>query len=63
MEIDCTDRPFSGAVCDFGVAAAVFDVSCGPLVDADGADCPAALLNRLSSSLTRPLCKSMQWKC
>ena len=53
VEIDWTDRPFSGAVCDFGVNEAAAD-SCVLPVDVDGAVWPAALLNRLSNSLTNP---------
>lgn len=54
VEIDCTERPFSGADCDFGVNDDAAD-SCVLPVDVDGAVCPAALLNRLSSSLTKPV--------
>lgn len=54
VDIDCTERPLSGAGCDFGVTVAVFDASCVLLVDVDGTDCPAALLSRLSNSFTKP---------
>lgn len=53
VEIDWTDRPFSGAVCDFGVNEAAAD-SCVLPADVDGAAWPAALLKRLSNSLTKP---------
>lgn len=63
VDIDCTERPLSGAGCDLGVTVAVFDASCVLLVDVDGTDCPAALLNRLSNSFTKPNLSEESAKC